>query len=204
MQTYLLLSGITLVAMASPGPDMLLLLRNSLTGGRRAGLATVLGIVGGLLIHVSLSVAGLAWLLTGNHYVYHALRLLGALYLIYIGIRSLRCRGSLELSPLSAAAGRTGRQGLRDGFLCNLLNPKVTLYIFSVFTQFIAPSDSLWRKGGFGLVIVLTSLLGWSLFVLLVQNGLVRRALARGHLLLERLFGSLMVALGLRIALLRD
>jgi len=199
MQTYLLLSGITLVAMASPGPDMLLLLRNSLTGGRRAGLATVLGIVGGLLIHVSLSVAGLAWLLTGNHYVYHALRLLGALYLIYIGIRSLRCRGSLELSPLSAAAGRTGRQGLRDGFLC-----KVTLYIFSVFTQFIAPSDSLWRKGGFGLVIVLTSLLGWSLFVLLVQNGLVRRALARGHLLLERLFGSLMVALGLRIALLRD
>jgi len=204
MEKFALLSGITLIAMASPGPDMLLLMRNGLTGGRAAGFATVLGICAGLLVHVSLSVAGLAWLITRNVYIHDAVRLLGAMYLIYIGIRSLRCRGSLELSPLPVAAGRTGRQGLRDGFLCNLLNPKVTLYIFSVFTQFIAPSDSLWRKGGFGLVIVLTSLLGWSLFVLLVQNGLVRRALARGHLLLERLFGSLMVALGLRIALLRD
>jgi threonine/homoserine/homoserine lactone efflux protein len=204
MEKCALLAGITLIAMASPGPDMLLLIRNSLTRGRRAGLATVLGICGGLFIHVSLSVAGLAWLITRNIYLYHGVRLLGAGYLIFIGVKSLQFRGALDLERWTAVPARTARHGLRDGFLCNLLNPKVTMYIFSIFTQFIAPGDATWLKAGYGLVIVLTSLTGWSAFVLLVQNPVVRRGLGRFNTLINRLFGGAMIALGLRIALVRD
>jgi threonine/homoserine/homoserine lactone efflux protein len=204
MESYILLSGITLVAMASPGPDMLLLMRNGLTGGRAAGFATVLGICAGLLVHVSLSVAGLAWLITRNVYIHDAVRLLGAAYLLFIGIRALRFRGALNLENLAFQNRRSACQGLRDGFLCNLLNPKVTIYIFSIFTQFIAPGDSFWVKTGYGMTIVLTSLCGWSLFILLVQHRFVRLGLARFNTLINRIFGSVMIALGLRIALVRD
>lgn len=204
MEKYALLSGITLIAMASPGPDMLLLIRNGLTCGRRVGFATVLGICGGLLIHVSLSVAGLAWLITRNVYVYDTVRLLGAGYLVFIGLKALKFRGALNLNGFDYRLKRSGRQGLRDGFFCNLLNPKVTIYIFSIFTQFIAPGDSIWTKIGYGTVIVLTSLCGWSLFMLLVQHAVVRRGLARFNTLINRIFGGVMIALGLRIALVRD
>jgi threonine/homoserine/homoserine lactone efflux protein len=168
------------------------------------GLATVLGICGGLFIHVSLSVAGLAWLITRNAYIYHGVRLLGAGYLIYIGVKSWQFRGALDLERWAAAPARASRNGLQDGFLCNLLNPKVTMYIFSIFTQFIAPGDPTWLKAGYGLVIVLTSLTGWSAFVLLVQSPVVRRGLGRFNTLINRLFGGAMIALGLRIALVRD
>jgi threonine/homoserine/homoserine lactone efflux protein len=204
MEKYALLSGITLVAMASPGPDMLLLIRNGLTCGRRVGFATVLGICGGLLVHVSLSVAGLAWLITRNVYIYDTVRLLGAGYLLFIGIKALKFRGSLNLDVFDSSQQRSGWQGLRDGFFCNLLNPKVTIYIFSIFTQFIMPCDSTWAKTGYGLVIVLTSLCGWSLFILLVQQSFIRQGLARFNTLINRLFGGVMIALGLRIALVRD
>lgn len=204
MEKFALLSSITLVAMASPGPDMLLLIRNGLTCGRRVGLATVIGICGGLLVHVSLSVAGLAWLITRNVYIHDTVRLLGAGYLVFIGIRALKFRGALTLDDFAPHGRRSANQGFRDGFFCNLLNPKVTIYIFSIFTQFIAPNDSAGTKIGYGLVIVLTSLFGWSVFLLLVQHALVRQALARFNTLINRIFGGVMIALGLRIALIRD
>ncbi|MGE4543313.1 MAG: LysE family translocator [Pedobacter sp.] len=204
MEKFALLAGITLIAMASPGPDMLLLIRNGLTGGRRVGFATVLGICGGLLVHVTLAVAGLAWLITRNIYIYDAVRLLGAGYLVFIGIRALKFRGALNLDDFESLVHRSAMQGLRDGFFCNLLNPKVTIYIFSIFTQFIDPHDSSWMKTTYGAVIVLTSLCGWSLFTLLVQHALIRRSLSRFNTLINRIFGGAMIALGLRIALVRD
>jgi threonine/homoserine/homoserine lactone efflux protein len=203
MEKFALLSGITLVAMASPGPDMLLLVRNGLTGGRRVGFATVLGICGGLLVHVSLSVAGLAWLITRNVYIHDAVRLAGAAYLIFIGIKAFKYRGSLSLDGFAPRTHRSALQGWRDGFFCNLLNPKVTIYIFSIFTQFIQPGDSAWTKIGYGMVIVMTSLCGWSVFTLLVQHAVVRRGLAHFNTLINRIFGGVMIALGLRIALVR-
>jgi threonine/homoserine/homoserine lactone efflux protein len=204
MEKFALLVGITLIAMASPGPDMLLLIRNGLTGGRRVGFATVLGICGGLLVHVTLAVAGLAWLITRNVYIYDAVRLLGAGYLVFIGLKALKFRGALNLDDIGSSVHRSTAQGLRDGFFCNLLNPKVTIYIFSIFTQFIHPGDSAWIKAAYGAVIVLTSLCGWSLFTLLVQHTLVRRSLSRFNTLINRIFGGAMIALGLRIALVRD
>lgn len=204
MEKFVLLSGITLIAMASPGPDMLLLIRNGLTGGRQIGLATALGISGGILVHVTLSVAGLAWLIARNAYIYDAVRLLGAGYLVFIGIKALKFRGNLNLNSLQARTRRSAIQGVRNGFFCNLLNPKATLYIFSIFTQFINPDDSTWIKTGYGAVIALTSLCGWSLFTLLIQHALVRRSLSRFNTLINRIFGGTMIALGLRIALIRD
>jgi threonine/homoserine/homoserine lactone efflux protein len=204
MEKFVLLAGITLIAMASPGPDMLLLIRNGLIGGRRIGLATVLGICGGLLIHVGLSVAGLAWLITRNVYIHDAVRLIGAGYLVFIGIRALKFRGALNLDVFDATRHRSVLQGLRDGFFCNLLNPKATIFIFSIFTQFIAADDSAWIKAGYGMVIVLTSLCGWSIFTMLIQHTLVRSSLARFNTLINRIFGGVMIALGLRIALVRD
>lgn len=203
MEKFALLAGITLIAMASPGPDMLLLIRNGLTGGRRVGFATVLGICGGLLVHVTLSVAGLAWLIARNIYIYDTVRLLGAGYLIFIGIKALKFQGALTLDGFDATAHRSAMQGLRDGFFCNLLNPKVTIYIFSIFTQFIAPDDSSWIKAGYGVIIVLTSLCGWSLLTLLVQQAFVRRGLSRFNTLINRIFGGVLITLGLRIALAR-
>jgi threonine/homoserine/homoserine lactone efflux protein len=88
--------------------------------------------------------------------------------------------------------------------LWNLLNPKVTIFIFSIFTQFIGQEDTVYGRLGYGLVIILTSLLGWSLFIFIVQSRLVRGGLQRFSGAIDKLFGGLMVAFGLRVAFIRD
>ena len=204
MFDLLLLSGITLAAMSSPGPDMFLLARNGLIHGKTVGLATVFGICAGLAIHVGLSVVGLAWLITNNIYIYEIVRLLGAGYLIYIGINALRSKGISNFDIGNGGQEKAISDGLRDGFLCNLLNPKVTIFIFSVFTQFIGPGDSFLYKAACGGVIVSTAFLGWSIFIVIVQSNAFRKKIESFGALLDRVFGGLMIAIGLRMALIRD
>lgn len=199
LEEIIILISITLLAMASPGPDLLLLLRNGISHGKAVGFATVLGICTGLTFHVTLAVLGLAIIIAQNIYIYQAIKFLGAGYLIYLGFCALRSPGQTSVAIQREQVWKSLRKGFRDGIFCNLLNPKVTLFILSIFTQLISPQAPSHVRTIYAGVIVCTSFFGWSLFVLVMQTSMVQRALERSKKAIDYLFGGFMVALGLRI-----
>lgn len=208
-ESVLTLLTVCFMARMSPGPDMMLLIHHA--GGRPGGPASsgffsgsrsawgcILGVCAGLTFHVSLSILGLALMLKSNHAVFTLLRYAGAVYLLYIGYRCFTDKGSFDLESGIEGGGESFSftQGFRDGLLCNLLNPKVTLFILSVFMQFVSPDAGLQEKVVYGSVIVLEALFGWGLFVLFLNTALMRRLYGNHAGTLNRITGVILFLLG--------
>lgn len=181
---------------------MAMVSRSVLIGGRREAFATTLGILAGCLVWAIVSAAGVAAVLAASRTAYDALRLVGAAYLVWLGVQSLLAarrgeyRGDREERP---AAGRTS--AFRQGVLTNLFNPKIAVFYSTFLPQFIGPGDpalllSILLAGvhiGFGLIWLTTY--AWLLdrTVTAFKSSRVRRAL-------DALTGTVLVALGLRLA----
>jgi RhtB (resistance to homoserine/threonine) family protein len=194
--------GVSLVVICTPGPDTALTIRNSLTGGRRAGVATAAGVACGQLAWTLASAAGLAALLQTSQLLLGWLKLLGAGYLIYLGLRSLisawRSAGPVDDPALvRRASGAEFRQGL----LSNLANPKMVAFFLSLLPQFVPPGGHpIAAFALLGLVFCLLTF-GWlSLYAVALERAralLRRSAVRRG---IEGLTGAVLIGLGVRLA----
>ena len=135
-----LLGGFIVAAVAiivSPGPDTIVILRHALTGGRGTGLAAVSGVQLGLLFHTALTVAGISLLIASSPVLFKALTVIGAVYLAWLGIQSLRGVGGLVVETGAAPAGAA--RACREAALCNILNPKVILWYLALLPNFVNP-----------------------------------------------------------------
>ncbi|MBC8337757.1 MAG: LysE family translocator [Alphaproteobacteria bacterium] len=125
----------------SPGPDTLIILRHAINGGRGPGLAAVSGVQLGLIVHTALAVAGISLIIASTPVLMRGIAILGAAYLAWIGLQSLRRGGGLKLDTGDngqKTAQRTVRgRALREAALCNLLNPKVILLFLALFPNFV-------------------------------------------------------------------
>lgn len=126
------------VAMLVPGPDMLFILGCGLRGGPRAGLLATCGVATSETIHVLLAAAGLTALFVAVPAAFVAVRLVGALYLVYLGVQAVRRRDDFSLVP-AGAAGITGRRAYASGLVTNLLNPKMVVFTVALLPQFVRP-----------------------------------------------------------------
>ncbi|WP_417770803.1 LysE family transporter [Stappia sp.] len=195
------LAGLTALVMVSPGPDMVIVLRNTLAGGRRGGLMTALGVLAGNLVHIGYCAVGIGLLISRSIVAFSVLKYLAAAYLVYLGIMSLRSAGgriSLDASAETAKARR--RTFFVQGFFNNILNPKGTLFYLGVFTMVITPQTS--GAGMLALVAttVCVSALFWLVFVFTLDTRPVRRSIEGAQAGVSRLLGGVLILLGLRIA----
>lgn len=133
---FLLTAGAVVV---TPGPDTMLILRNAMAGGRPVGMATVMGVQLGILIHTALAVLGISVLIATSPILFRAVAVSGALYLGWLGIQSILGRGSLTLGAAAKAPSR--KRAFVDAMLCNLLNPKVILLFLALFPQFLSVGE---------------------------------------------------------------
>ncbi|MDI2032631.1 LysE family translocator [Saccharopolyspora sp. TS4A08] len=133
--------GACLAVIIVPGPDLALLLRNAAVAGRPGAAATAGGIMTGNTILATAAVAGLTALLEASGPLYNAIRLAGAAYLIYLGVRALisLTRRSEKPETAVAAPSLASAQAFRQGLLSNLLNPKVAAFYLALFPQFALP-----------------------------------------------------------------
>lgn len=138
LSTYLLFCVGAFALILSPGPDFFYVATRGLAGGPRAGVASALGIGMGLLVHTILAASGLTLLLLASQWVFNLVKWLGALYLIWMGVKILRSGDELlrETNIAPASFGRTFRQGV----LTNVFNPKVALTFAAFLPAFVAPS----------------------------------------------------------------
>lgn len=136
--TFLALIGVVIVA---PGPDTFLTLRNTAAAGRAAGLATVLGVTVANVVQGLLAATGLGALIVHAEPVFQAIKWAGVAYLIYLGVMAIRSarRGAAGWEGMTVGRGRSRRpwRAMRQGFLCNITNPKVLVFNLAVLPQFI-------------------------------------------------------------------
>jgi len=193
----------TLVVLA-PGPNFAIVVRNSLVYSRRVAMWTALGLTAGNAVHITYCLIGIAVIVSQSILLFNAVKWLGAAYLVYLGIQSLRAKP--EAGPQDSAPARqtlTRRQAFRSGLLTDLLNPKATLFFLSLFTQVIRPETPTWLQAIYGSTPPLIEL-GWSAVVVLVltQQAVRQRFFGISHWL-TRAMGGVFIALGVRLALVR-
>ncbi|PTU73158.1 LysE family transporter [Pseudomonas mangrovi] len=199
---FLTIALIHLLAVASPGPDFAVVVRESVVRGRRAGLFTALGVGSGILIHVTYSLLGIGLIVSQSILLFSILKWLAAAYLLYIGIKALRAR------PMDAASmegettvARSALAAFSTGFITNGLNPKATLFFLSLFAVVIDPNTPLSVQLGYGAYLTGATALWFCLVALLFSQQRVRAGFARMGHWFDRLTGAVLVGLGIKLAL---
>ncbi|CAB3634825.1 Threonine efflux protein [Achromobacter mucicolens] len=190
---------ITVLAVISPGPDFAMVTRNSLMLSRRAGVLTALGIGMGVLVHVGYTLVGVGLLIQQSLWLFNAIKLAGAAYLVYLGMKMLRTRPGSGNSSRAAAA-MSDLAALRTGFLTNALNPKTTVFIVSLFMQVVRPDTPLAVQVGYGAFISLAHVTWFCLVAMCFSSDGVRQRLLAVRHWIDRIFGGLLVAFGVLLA----
>lgn len=201
MNEFYLLSGICFLAMLSPGPDFILVAKNSLVYPRAQALATAAGIISSCLVHASLSALGLTIILSKSVLLYSLVKYLGAGYLIYLGLKGLFFSdGTVQLNNKDYAREvMTLQAAFSQGFLCNFLNPKLAIFLLSLFTQFISVDAEFHQRVYVAAVFFLEAAIFWPIMVLLIQNKYVRAVFIEAQELIDRIFGAILAAIGVKI-----
>ncbi len=190
--------AITILAVISPGPDFAIVCRNSVVGSRKIGFLTAVGIALGTLVHVAYSILGIGLLISQSIILFNVLKLVGAGYLIYIGIKMFRQNPVEELA--SKAAAISGWSALRTGFFTNATNPKTTIFFVSMFVQVIATSTPMIEQIGFGLFVTFAHLIWFSLVAIFFSSAAVQSRIMSARRWIDRVFGGLLIFFGLSLA----
>ncbi|WP_040559397.1 LysE family translocator [Kordia algicida OT-1] len=126
----------TFMLAITPGPDNIYVLMQSIVNGKKSGIATVLGLMSGCLIHTSVVAFGASTVLQQNPKLFFAIKLFGALYLVYLAYKVFKSSGTIELGN-DAVPQKTVAELFKQGFIMNVLNPKVTLFFLALFPGFL-------------------------------------------------------------------
>ena len=200
MTELLAVVAITFFAVISPGPDFAMVSRNSLLLSRRTGVLSALGIAAVVCIHVSYSLLGVGLLIQQSLWLFNLIKLAGAAYLIVLGIKMLRAQPATG-EEMASQPALSSLGALRTGFLTNVLNPKTTIFIVSLFMQVVQPQTPLAVQLGYGAFIVLAHALWFSAVALFFSSESVRARLLAVRHWIDRVFGGLLVGFGMLLAL---
>jgi len=205
MEYLAVIGGVTLVhilALMSPGPDFLMIVRNSLVYSRRTGLFTAVGLGLGIAVHISYSILGLALVISKSILLFNAIKLLGAAYLIYIGTRALMSKKSdVKIEEKEHKKDIPRLAAIKIGFLTNVLNPKATLFFLSLFTFVISPDLPGWVFGVLSVMMVGLTMIWFSLVSIFLTQKHIRSAFHRFEIAFNKVTGALLIALGIKVAL---
>lgn len=198
--SLLVFIGIAAVLTVLPGADMALVAKVTLVDGKRAAFLTSLGITAGLPVHATASALGLSVVLATSAEAFTVVKFAGAIYLAYLGIRTIRDSFAPSAQATARAAGTRGAAGaFAQGWLSNVLNPKVALFYLTFLPQFISPGENVHAKSlllaGIHAVMGLVWLATYA-YTIDRLGALVRGA----RRWLERVSGAALVGLGVRLA----
>jgi threonine/homoserine/homoserine lactone efflux protein len=193
--------GVSLLVIVTPGQDTALTLRNTLVGGRRNGVLTAVGVSAGQACWTLAASAGVVAVLRASEPAFVALRLVGAAYLVFLGVQALvsALRGRLENGALVTRPGHGDRSRIafRQGLLSNLGNPKMAVFFTSLLPQF---ATSFVGLAAFGILFCGLTLLWLSAYAAVVARAGDYLRRSRVGRWMEGLTGLVLVSLGLRLA----
>jgi threonine/homoserine/homoserine lactone efflux protein len=193
--------GVAAILIILPCGDMALVKRNTLALGRRRTMSTIVGIGAGCVIHATASAFGLSAILATSAVAFNVMKTIGAAYLVWIGVQSIRSAGAPPAPPSATPQKHQGLGPFLQGFLTNVLNPKVAIFYLTFLPQFIAPGEPVLRRSfllaGIHIGMGVTWLTAYAWFVDRLGAILTR---PRVKAWLERVTGGVLIALGARLA----
>ena len=197
--------GVAAIVIIIPGPDTAVVTKNVLIHGRRAGLGTSLGVSAGLSLWTVAAAVGVASLVRASEVAFTVLKLVGALYLVWLGVQALRAAGRPpgDDDPFHAATGRGmgARGGFRQGVLSDLANPKIGIFFTSLLPQFVSAGHAVLLPflilGAIFVAMTVLWLLAYTLVAARAAQTLMR---PRVRAALDRVTGVVLIGLGVRLA----
>lgn len=193
---WLSLISICLLGAMSPGPSLAIVLKATVNGGVSKGYVTAVAHGLGVALYGLLTVTGLAVLITRSPQLFLGIQLVGACYLIYLGIKSLRSTGSSEIQPSTEMSGHNAAV---EGFLVAFLNPKLAVFMLALFSQFLLPEFGLREKSIMVATVGITDACWYALIVALVSRKTLLGKLQRNAQKIDRIFGVILILLALTV-----
>lgn len=190
------------LAVMSPGPDFAMVSKIALRNGKDAGRSAAMGIALGIATHITVSLIGFAALLKSNQTLFSSVRIIGAVYLAYIGYKSLS--GGLQLRKSKHQGAGTqvvpalsAHGAMYQGYVTNITNPKATLFFLTIFTQLVSRSTPVVGKLAYGTEMVVATFLWFWLVSTCVNMAKVRRIYDRQAWKIELVFGVVIILIAL-------
>ena len=198
---FIAVGVISLLAAMSPGPDLAVVTKNSLFASRKAGLFTAVGVGLGILLHVSYSLLGIGFLISQSILLFAIIKYLGAAYLLFLGYKLLKTKKeNLSEEKEAEKFFITPFAAIKEGFLTNALNPKVTLFFLSIFTQVISPETPLMLQALLGLEVAVIVGVWFTLLAFIISYEPIKKTFAKVHYYLMKLMGGALILLGIKLA----
>jgi RhtB (resistance to homoserine/threonine) family protein len=196
--------GVAAIVIVIPGPDTAVVTKNVLVHGRRAALGTSLGVSAGLSVWTLAAAAGVASVLRASAVAFTTLKLLGALYLIYLGLQALRAAAHAadqEAAPIGRSPTMGALGGFRQGFLSDLANPKIGIFFTSLLPQFVDPGRPILLPFlALGAAFVLMTVVWLGVYCLIAARAAETLRRPRVKAALDRVTGIVLIAIGIRLA----
>lgn len=195
---------ISILSAMSPGPDFVVVTKYALCESRHHAYFCTLGIALGILVHMSYCLLGLAFIISESIFIFNMIKLLGAAYLIYLGVQGLRSShkkfDALD-NMASTRLTKTSFQAFKEGFMINVLNPKCSLFMLSIFTMVIEPNTPLHIQMAYGFEIAAIAFIWFCLLASSISLKSVKQKFSAMTHWISRVTGVVLIALGLKIAL---
>lgn len=197
-QEFLLMASAHALAVASPGPDFAIVMRQSLIFGRRFAILTSIGIGLAILVHVTYAVLGIGLLIRDTLWLFTTIKVAGAAYLLYIGWQAIRVKKAevKDFKPVSQDT-MTSIKAFRQGFITNVLNPKATLFFLSLFTTIVSAETPMAIQALYGIwMSVMTG--AWFVFLsLMLTQQKVRQFFANFGHWIDRVLGVFLIVMAI-------
>lgn len=201
---WMMFFGAALALNLSPGPDLIYVVSRSIAQGTKVGMASAAGLWIGAFVHVLAVAFGLSAILTTSAEAFTVVKYVGAVYLAYLGVQAFRSPGTKFELPSGRVPKVTPAQALRQGILVDLLNPKVAIFFMAFLPQFVRPGhgETSLQLIGLGALVIAVAIPIESFFVLAASRttGFFRQH-PKTSIWLDRVLGSILVSLGVRLAL---
>jgi threonine/homoserine/homoserine lactone efflux protein len=200
---FITIASVHLLAVASPGSDFAVVVRQVLSYGRRAALFTSLGIALGIVLHVSYWLLGIGFIVSQSAIAFTLLKYLGAIYLAYLGLTAILVRPTKiqDRYRRSATPQMTGGKAMSIGFITNTLNPKVSLFFLAVFTAVVSPTTPLILRLCYGLWVATITFVWFAVVSTLLSQKRVMNMFYSWGLWIERAMGLILIAIAIKVAL---
>lgn len=194
---------VNLLAAISPGPDFLVVTKNSLRYSRRIGIITALGVGCGIFVHVTYTIIGIGLVISQSIVAFSLIKLLGALYLCYLGLKLLLSKD--EVVVINEATGeilvtKTDLQAFREGFITNALNPKAAVFFVSVFSQLVSPTLPFIVQSVYGFEAAAIVFAWFAVLAIALSYSKIKQVLGKFQSRILKVMGAALILLGARLA----
>lgn len=187
-----------------PGPDFALVTKNTVLYQRRAGVFSALGIGSAVIIHMTYCLLGLGLVISQSLLLFSLIKYIGGAYLVYLGIKTFFSQSDPHMQTTEKSKKTlTAFQAWKQGFLCNLLNPKATLFFLAIFTVFIKPHTPVMIQIGYALELVFFPTLWFVILSFILSHRVVMRGLIKIQKWLAKVLGGLLIGFGIALAVLK-